>query len=119
MTGVDLHNSVVKCKLLCVRIHALGLVSLQQLLLCRHKLYACCTDARNPVESCRPAWVLNVQGPIVFTAISTQKWALKAFHTNLFPQRSTLSLVLSKVVRSWDSDCLPLIIGLNWSSVHV
>ena len=46
--------------------------------------YARCTDARNPVESRRPGWVLNVQDPIVFIAISTTKWALKAFHTNTF-----------------------------------
>ena len=49
-----------------------------------HSPYARCIDARNPVESRGPGWVLNVQDPIVFIAISTAKWALKAFHTNTF-----------------------------------
>ena len=43
--------------------------------------YVICTDPRNPVESRRPGRVLNVQDPIVFSAISTKKWGLKAFHT--------------------------------------
>ena len=45
---------------------------------------AICTDPRNPVESRRPGRVLNVQDPIVFSAISTKKWGLKAFHTKTF-----------------------------------
>ena len=46
--------------------------------------YAICTDPRNPVESRRPGRVLNVQDPIVFSAISTEKWGLKTFHTKTF-----------------------------------
>ena len=38
----------------------------------------------NLVESRRPGWVLNVQDPIVFTAIFTMKSALKAFHMKTF-----------------------------------
>ena len=38
-------------------------------------------DPRNPVESRKPGRVLNVQDPTVFSAISTKKWGLKAFHT--------------------------------------
>ena len=65
-----------------------------------NKPYARCTDARNPVVSRRPGWVLDVQDPIVFTAISTKKWALKESYENLFfRQRSSLSLVLSKVMQ--------------------
>ena len=36
---------------------------------CRDQPYVRYTDAQNPVESRRPGWVLNVQDPIVFTAI--------------------------------------------------
>ena len=45
----------------------------------------------NLVESRRPGWVLNVQDPIVFTAISTMKWAMKAFHTKSFSGRDLAS----------------------------
>ena len=45
---------------------------------------ALCTDPRNPAESRRRGRVLNVQDPIVFSAISTKKWGLKAIHSKTF-----------------------------------
>ena len=46
---------------------------------------------KNLVQSRRPSWVLILQDPIVFTPISTMKWALKVYDTKTFSGRDPAS----------------------------
>ena len=53
--------------------------------------YAICTDPQNPAESRRPGRVLNVQDPIVFSAISTKEWGLRNFIRKPFSDKDLAS----------------------------